>query len=199
MIPIRNNDHVSIGIDRLPTAWEDKPVMIGWLSSYLKENQALEDAVWTLLDNLTLNTTSEAMLDQIGHILNEPRLARTNVQYVPFLRASIAANRSKGRAEDILRVFSVLADTVIYDDFFPAGFRVMALGVDGAALIKLLDRIRANGTAGDLIYYEPGLSLIGQFDDDPTSGRPHIPGAQLGDANDLSNPVSHFSSAAHVG
>lgn len=101
--------HVATGLARLGQQFIKAADLRALQSSYLKEIQALEDALWAMLTD-TIETAVGARLDVIGRIVGQKRGALTDEPYRVFLRAAIAANKSRGTGEDLILVTSLMLD-----------------------------------------------------------------------------------------
>lgn len=74
--------------------------------------QPLEDALKQVLLQRTLELAVGFQLDAIGKIVGQPRNGQDDDTYRRFCRATIAAHRSRGTNEDVLKVL----DLVVFDD-----------------------------------------------------------------------------------
>ena len=66
-------DIVKEGLARLPTQWQDKPVTIGLLKSFLENIQVVENLNCQLLDERGIDTAVGVQLDNLGLIVGQPR------------------------------------------------------------------------------------------------------------------------------
>lgn len=103
-----DTSHVAEGIALLYRQFASKPLFTALVSSYLKQVQEIEDALWNALTKTTLDTATAAQLDQIGAVLVWPRGSLSDTDYRAILRALIAARRSRGFPEDIITVARLL-------------------------------------------------------------------------------------------
>lgn len=114
------------------------------LRSFLGPVQDVEDALSQLLVDRAVDTAIGTQLDVIGKIVGEARDGRTDDLYRLLVRARIAANRSTGITEHVIRV----ADLVVYDD--AAEFVVTTEG-PAAYTIRVDDVVITNDIADILI------------------------------------------------
>ena len=105
-------DHAAAAAARLPSQHSGKVKLPALVSSLAGPAQGVEDALWALLIERSVDTAVGAQLDRLGAIVGEPRNGLVDAHYRRHVRARIAANRSRGCLADILNV----ADLVVYDD-----------------------------------------------------------------------------------
>lgn len=100
-------DHAAAAIGRLPQQFR-KPRVESLLRILATPGQPLESALWQLLTQRSVANSLGVQLDAIGTIVGQPRGGTDDETYRVFLRARIAANRSRGTVEDILRVLNLI-------------------------------------------------------------------------------------------
>lgn len=104
-------DHVALAIKRLPEQFKSKTKIVQFLTALVSSCQALEDALWQLIDERTVETAIGTQLDQLGSIVGQPRGGLSDTDYRPYIRARIMTNRSRGAVEDLIRITKlILAD-----------------------------------------------------------------------------------------
>lgn len=107
-LEIERNHEAKGLLSLVPPMW-GKPRIAAWLVSYLAEVQALEDALWTFLDGIDVDTCARFELVQLAALVGE----RTSPESTEVLRVRvkgrIAANRSSGTAADLCHVAEILA------------------------------------------------------------------------------------------
>ena len=80
------------------------------LSAFTNRVQDVENAAWDVLQKRLLDgNASGVVLDWYGKLVNFPRGALTDADYLPALKIQIMVLRSTGRAEDIIRIATALA------------------------------------------------------------------------------------------
>ena len=100
-------------LGRLYTQFVGKPKIEQIVRLKAAAWQALEDTFLQLLTLPSIDDSVGAQLDNLGKILNMPRMGATDPNYRPYLKAKIAALRSSGTPEALYRVFrALLADNV---------------------------------------------------------------------------------------
>ncbi len=101
--------HAVDAVARLLSQYRDKPRIAGLVSALAARGQAVENALWSVLTQLSLSTAADAWLDRLGGIVGEPRDGRTDSVYRASIRARIYANASNGRVEDLIEMFQAWA------------------------------------------------------------------------------------------
>lgn len=85
------------------------PRIAAWVSSFLVECQAVEQALFdTYLLRLLDNIPTGNILDGIGKLVGQPRNAQVDSDYINFCRARIRTNRSDGRRETLIALSNLL-------------------------------------------------------------------------------------------
>jgi len=90
--------------------------------------QAMEDVFQQLLRERWVDDAVGQQLDEMGAIVGEPRLGRTDRQYRPAIRLRIELNRSGGEPESVIRFVErgFGAEIVDYREIYPAKVEVYA-------------------------------------------------------------------------
>lgn len=105
-------DHVAAALARLPEQFKSKTKIVQLLTALATPAAAIEDAFWQLLVERGVDSAIGVQLDQLGVVVGQERGGLSHSDYRRFIRARIAANRSRGNFEDLIRV----ANLVINDD-----------------------------------------------------------------------------------
>lgn len=149
----RITDHVARALALLPEQFR-RANNEALLTSWIEEFQAIEDALWAVLE-ATLDTATGARLDQFATLLGEPRLGLDDEPLRLVLRARIVANRSLGRDLDLAAMLAALEVTFTVEDFAPAGVLVTLDGFPGEGLPPrvgaLVRRTLAAGVGGQTV------------------------------------------------
>lgn len=104
-----------------------------WLVALLEELgasvQEVEDALFDVVDQLSISNATGIWLERLGGIVGEPRAGQSNdVIYRRFIRARVKANRSNGTLEDVLAVLveaqGFLMPTLTLTELGRASFQV---------------------------------------------------------------------------
>src|SRR3954447_2705445 len=97
------------------------------------EVQALEDALFTVVDDTTADGSQGVNLDRIGALVGQDRLGMDDATFLLWVKARIRANRSSGSIDQILAIFMLLnpgASLQVVEQF-PAAFE---LRIDNVAI-----------------------------------------------------------------
>lgn len=107
---VRNADYVGQAVKRLPSQYRTKPRIVALVSIIAAELQLVEDALFGVLIARLLqfqNPTGD-LLNKIGEIVGQERGSASDPQYLIFITARIAANRSAGDRGSILKILALL-------------------------------------------------------------------------------------------
>ena len=111
MVDITQVDHVNSGLAKLPSQWEDKPVINGVLESWLTPLNTTEQCIIDTRDGFNIRTAVGNQLDIIGAYFDEARKGREDVEYRNAILAVIAANNGSGTPFQLSDLFSTLTNT----------------------------------------------------------------------------------------
>ncbi len=101
-------DHVEAGIRRLPQQFRGKPNIENFLRVLLEPFNELELVYTSLLLERSVNSAVGTQLDLLGKLVGQLREGRNDDDYRRFIRARIAANRSEGTIENLLKVIHLV-------------------------------------------------------------------------------------------
>lgn len=165
MIPDRNDATVAEGIALLTEQFKGKPNIEALLSAGLRRVQTLEDEVWIAIWAWVLDYAEFQQLDDLGAIVGQAREGRTDDQYRYAIRVRIRVNRSKGRAEDVLQVATLLDAAATYVEYFPLAWEVSIYSTtEGGHFIRLLTQAKAASSYGVLLTSSWAESAVFKFD-----------------------------------
>lgn len=91
-------------LDLFKQQFKGKPKITALATAILAQFDEIETANQDLLNKLQLSTGADAVLDALGVIVGQPRNGASDTDYKRMLGARIAANRSTGKIDDIIRV-----------------------------------------------------------------------------------------------
>lgn len=117
------------------------------LSSWMPEFQAVEDALWQVLD-ATLDSATGARLAQFAALVGEPRAGLLDEALYKVARARIAANRSRGRDADLATVLAWFGVPFEVVDFAPAAVLVTLGAFPGDGLPRRIASLVRRAVAG---------------------------------------------------
>ncbi len=130
--------HVSDAQDKLLEQYKGNPDPEAVMAALGAETQALEDALWSIRTMTSLDTAVGSALDDIGTLVGYPRDTTDDDVYRLEIRAKIVKNVSEGDAEALIAVFKDMTDAslVIFQDNYPAGFRMSSNGTIPESLLN---------------------------------------------------------------
>lgn len=132
----------------------DDPVLQGLLKTWTCRLQILEDAFYGIINARKFDTAVNDQLDQWGAVVNEPRNGRVDNVYRVAIAIRIVVNKSRGRAEDVIRVtqLATSGDVFYHEPIQPMRFFVEAYELSApATLAVLLSKTRMQGSNGQLL------------------------------------------------
>lgn len=143
--------------------------------------QALEDSLWDIYYHMFLDTATGFDLDRFGAIVGEPRLGRADERYRLWIKARGRANRSAGRADDLLEILRLVLGPDAFIDYHDIPDRnaevvitVVANTSELAQIGAILRTVVGAGIRLDLIGspYSPGetFSFSANVAGDPGPG-----------------------------
>lgn len=153
-------DHVSRARARLKEQFKDKTNYIAFLDCLTAPAQDIENALWELLVERSIDAAEGVQLDNIGTIVGQLRNGDSDADYRPKLRARIAANTSNGTMFDLIKVAKLVVNdsavSVVLEPQYPAAIVVnienVALEADLAAI--LVDFLKDTKAAGVRLLLE---------------------------------------------
>ena len=157
LAPITN--HFNEGLMALIPPFWGKPRIAAWLQTYLDQVQDLEDAAWEVLNAYDIDTCDMPRLNVLAKIVGQPNLGWSLETFRSVVRGKIAANRSRGREDDLLNVLRLSIGAQYGATFVtltPATLFVeislAVLATYRTALEFLLPKTRAAGVHMQVLY-----------------------------------------------
>ena len=169
-------DHPDRGVARLPQQFRDPDGsrrLRALVCACLEGIQQMEETIFALLVDRTLDAARGAQLDQWGDLVGEQRGAVANDdRYRQLIRARILANTSRGTTDEIIRIVQLVTEDSEVEEsaVYPATFIVYILrdafvpDVVGRRLQRLIEDAKGAGVAFHLV--EAVYGYFG-FADDP--------------------------------
>jgi hypothetical protein len=190
-------DKVARALSRLTSAFKNQPNCQNILKSLLVGFPEIENVFWQIINQRILSVLVPAVaagtptgnqIDIIGGLVGELRQGRVDASYLPAVIVRIRVNRSKGTAEDIIQVSTLLFPESTYSEAPVASWNVKMFGIVSVAIstvANLLGKAKATGTYGSLEYatWNPATNLLLDY----TAGHPT--GALVLDYT-VANPVA---------
>jgi hypothetical protein len=101
-------DHVAQAHAKLISLYQDKPLFLAWLDTYVKQVQEFEDAVWQVIRSRFLDEADDVRAEMLGKLVGQPRRGEDLATYKLYISVRILVNRSLARAKDILQIAEIL-------------------------------------------------------------------------------------------
>ena len=153
--------HVAEGLALLTQQLRGKPVTEALLTTWLTQVQEIEDALWELYA-LTITTSEDHALDQLGVILGMPRPeGMADAAYRLVLDAVVIALRSSGTGDEILRAMRALIGSYsfAFTETFPASVLLepdTTPAVPTAVMLAVLRRVKSGGVGLQVVDVPSG-------------------------------------------
>jgi hypothetical protein len=153
--------HQVDAVARLVSQYVGKANMEAFAGVIGQRAQSIEDALWLLVSERTLDAAVGQQLDDIGAKVGEARQGKADAEYRVFVRARILVNLSSGTGPQLQALFDLLytalGDNVVdVEEWFPACLWVLAHDVtssaDAQALANIMATARAGGVRGLFTY-----------------------------------------------
>lgn len=147
----KDNNRVAEAITLLTDLFRNRPRVVGFLKSFVEQNQLFENAAWGMLESRMLDTPPVGdQLDQIGKMVGENREGRSDAEYYEATLLRIRVNRSEGRAIDVMQIVDLSVSPTVweYEEYYPAAFVVKVLNISTAKIKALASAIRETRAIG---------------------------------------------------
>lgn len=102
--------HEPDGILKLAPPFWGKPRIASWLIAHLAEVQALEDAIWSFIDGIDVDTAERFALEGLAKIVGEPTRPADDEELRMRIKARILVNRSDGTPAALAALIAALSD-----------------------------------------------------------------------------------------
>lgn len=129
--------HEEIAARKLAPPFWGKPLVAWLLASFTREIQQLEDTVWEIMEARTLPLADMPRLKVLGKIVGQPRLGFDLERYRTMIEARGLANRSRGRASDLLGILQLILGAGNYILTVPGGAEIYLLALQPIAAADL--------------------------------------------------------------
>ncbi len=93
---------------QLAACFWGKPRVVSILVAALDQIQRIEDDAWDILELRTIDNADLVRLKVLGKLVGQPRFGFDTEDYRALIRARARANRSQGRALDLVEVAVIL-------------------------------------------------------------------------------------------
>lgn len=155
--PAVDNSHVAEGQALFTDRFKPQAVLNGFAKSYLASVQDLENAIWSVINSCILGNANcvGVWLTWVADLVGQDRGNLIDADLLTATKLRILANKSGGRAEDVIKIAAQLANpnTANYIEAQPMKFTVEAWNINGALpAANLLAQARCAGSYGVLHY-----------------------------------------------
>ena len=155
--------HIAELLDRRLEQFRDKDRFSAMLEVLGEQVQALEDALYQVLTETSIDVAVGAQLDGLGSVVGEERAGRDDDAYRVAIRVRIAINLSEGTPEDLLALALAISggSNALLIEYFPASFEIQILdpvpsGTDPARIASVVRSGKPAGVgAVSIIHVEP--------------------------------------------
>jgi len=122
--------HVEDALSRFTYQYRDMEALQGLTRLWAERMEALEDATYSTLTMRWLDDAAGVQLDELGAIVGEPRLSRSDPDYRDAIGVRVSINQSGGEPERIIEFLTRIAgaEQVIYREIYPAKIEVYVRG-----------------------------------------------------------------------
>lgn len=158
MYPTQDTTHAAEGLALRTDHYKNAVVMGGILKSFLNRVQDLENSIWQVVNAfLLVNSPTGDQLNALGILVGQARLGLSDAQYLWAIRLRIRANRSQGRAEDLISLavlmLAGLGVTPQYLDMYPMQFIMEVPRVPVPAVSIPFFNIARSGATRGMVHY----------------------------------------------
>lgn len=170
-------DYVARARARVLQQYREKPSLMALIGEMAATVQEIETALFDVIEQTTIGTSTGAWLDRLGALVGEERGGVGDVLYRRYILSRVQANTSEGTLEDIISVITA---------WWGAPFPSLKLTEPGRAnllvdldspdvlqaaverLVRLLRDTRAGGVGGQVLYQFQSDPKIFQFSSNAT-------------------------------
>lgn len=147
-----------MGYGKLPSFWDDKPVVQGLVKSEDEVLQAVIDLCYDWVNGCSISNAIGVNLDDIGYLWNVDRLLRSDDDYRAAILSIILSSADSGTITDVKRLIKNLTNpTYIGTTLYPKT-RFLAARIENAGATKAhQDAVNLAVSAGarSQLYWEP--------------------------------------------
>lgn len=146
MAPTQITDHADQAVNRLPNPLRGQPKLEALVRALVGPIQHVEDALWQLLTERTIDIATGVTLDSIGRLVGEPPTGLDIETYRRHIKARIRANRSRGQVEDLIKIVRLILND-------PAAGVQMERQTINTIVVRILERVTDDDLANTLIRF----------------------------------------------
>lgn len=167
---ISQKNHIEQGLGRLPSQFSGKENIEGVLSAYLGNLQLIEDDLLSLLGGTSIDESSGALLDNLGKIVGEYRLGKSNGAYREAIKLKILLNSAEGTPDVLLEILQLVTDAakVSIHQHFPLSCTFRTDGTIPKNLPKILTESSPITSEEVVIAHDPNNKAFTPCERDTT-------------------------------
>lgn len=149
------NNHSQIAQGHNLEQYKNKPLLNGLLKCLTDPLQDIEDELFNIYENASLNRATSYYLDRIGAIIGEDRNYRNDENYRLAIRIRIIANNGGATADEIIIILRSIYDTEItYSEYGMGYFQVyLQTPKKPSGIGKLLKQLKPIGVGSPSVVY----------------------------------------------
>ncbi len=155
--------HRELAVIELAPPFQGKPRIASLLCAFVSRLQDIEDDLWEILTERTIDNADLVRLKVLGKLVGQPRHGFATEDFRTLIRARARANRSHGTSRDIRDVLTILVGAGQYLVYTPGDatlvlIALQPLSAEGIAMAaEVLPDTRAAGV---------GLALLSSTEAD---------------------------------
>lgn len=141
--------HVEVGLLKLPPAYWGRPRISALVASLLREIQTLEDVIWAQFEAQHVNTAQRPALLKLGKLIGQTSEGFALEDLRTVIKARALANRSRGRGPEIGLVLVALLGAGNFEFAWagPATIYVAALDPLTSEQVRMAQAVLPHATA----------------------------------------------------
>jgi hypothetical protein len=128
-------DHQTQALARLHEFHKNRTNIVAFINAITAPHQDIENAMWQLFTERTIDTAIGVQLDDIGTIVGQPRNGLSDDDYRRHIRAKISVSQSNGRVFDIIAVArAMLGDSTVEIEIDQTGTAAVVVRLTGTLI-----------------------------------------------------------------
>ena len=153
------DNHLELALARLQEKYKLQPNIINLITPHIDQVQDIENMLFELKDERSLDVAIGQQLDGWGEILNQSRGGTTDDDYRALLYSKIAEYNSFGTIEEILSIVTLIVNPASIElvEYFPATIQIVVNNPDPIVVeeyIKfIIKKAILSGIALDSVVY----------------------------------------------
>ncbi len=153
-------DHEEQGVALLISQFRDKPFIEILVKALMTQVQELENALFALLVERSIDTAVGAQLAVIGRIVGQEKGTFDEETFRTFIRGRVLVNRSSGTTDQMVELVNTLLPdgaSLVLREYYPAAFQIEVTGsvpdFFGNALAAMVLEAKELGVAPHVLWF----------------------------------------------